>query len=177
MVARIDPWKGQELLVRAFAKASPAGEERLVLFGGAAFGHDEFPVELERLAEELGVADRLQLAGHVSDVPGAIDSLDICVQCSLRPEPLGQNVLQYLAAGKPTVVAAEGGPAEWVEDGVNGLTFTPRDVDSLAAALDRLITQRALRVRLARLATLTPELLTDHEVGNRIAAFLSEALE
>lgn len=165
MVARLDPWKGQEMLIEAFARAFPDGDERLVLFGGAAFGHDEFPEMLRRLATERGVGSRVELAGHVADVTAAIDSLDICVQSSIRPEPLGQNVLQYLAAGKPTVVADEGGPAEWVSDDVNGLTFAARDADSLAGALRRIVADRELRTRLARGGASTPRLLSDGEIG------------
>lgn len=177
MVARIDPWKGQELLVRAFARAFPGGDQRLILFGGAAFGHDRFPIELRQLADELGVGGRLELAGHVSDVAGAIESLDVCVQCSLRPEPLGQNVLQYLAAGKAIVVADEGGPVEWVSDGVNGVTFRARNVDSLAAALRRLCGDATLRANLARAAVATPGLLDDDEIGQRVNSLIREVLE
>ncbi|QLD12266.1 glycosyltransferase [Microbacterium oleivorans] len=173
MVARLDPWKGQELLIEAFTKAFSEGNERLVLFGGAAFGHDEFPDELRALALRRGVGERVELAGHTSDVAGAIDSLDICVQSSTRPEPLGQNVLQYLAAGKPTVVADEGGPAEWVTHDVNGLTFTARDDDSLAAALRRLVDDETLRLRLARAAASTPRLLADTDVGAEIHGIVS----
>ncbi len=60
------------------------------------------------------------------------------MQYSTRPEPLGQNVLQYLAAGRATIVADEGGPTEWVDDGMNGLRVAPRDAVSLAHALQLL---------------------------------------
>lgn len=168
LVARIDPWKGQELLLRAFARACPAGEETLVFFGGPSFGHEDFLADLTTLSRELGVSDRVEFAGHQSDVDAAIGSLDVCVQCSLRPEPLGQNVLQYLAAGKPTIVSGEGGPAEWVTDGENGLVFVPGDTDALASALRTLVDDLPLRRRLAHGAAATPALLSDQEVGERI---------
>lgn len=168
LVARIDPWKGQELLLRAFASACPDGGARLVFFGGPSFGHEEFLRDLNALARELGVEERVEFAGHSSDIAAAIDSLDVCVQCSLRPEPLGQNVLQYLSAGKPTIVSGEGGPAEWVADRDNGLVFAPREVESLAAAIRTLIDDSDLRGRLARSAAATPDLLADEEIGIRI---------
>jgi glycosyltransferase involved in cell wall biosynthesis len=176
MVARIDPWKGQELLLRAFADACAEGESRLVFFGSAGFGHEDFVADLTVLATELGVADRVEFAGHVEDVPAAIASLDICVQASLRPEPLGQNVLQYLAAGKATIVSGEGGPAEWVTDGENGLTFTPRDQRSLAAALRRLQSDASLRRAVSQGASMTPGLLTDEQIRDQIGAVLREVV-
>nr|WP_158497467.1 glycosyltransferase family 4 protein [Microbacterium sp. TS-1] len=175
MVARLDPWKGQELLVDAFADAFPDGDVRLVLFGGPSFGHEGFVDRLQELARSRGVADRLDLPGHVSDVEAAIKSLDICVQCSLRPEPLGQNVLQYLAAGKPSIVSSEGGPAEWVEDEVNGLVFSARDRSSLAHSLRRLAADGELRSKLAIAARRTPDLLDDSSVAREITGVLEAA--
>lgn len=169
MIARLDPWKGQELLLRAFAQAHGEGEQRLVLFGGAAFGHEPHARELKRLAGALGVGDRVEFPGHVEDVAGALESLDVCVQFSVRAEPLGQNVLQYLAAARPTIVADEGGPAEWVRDGVNGLVVPARNVEALATALRR-IGDPALRETLATGARATQGLLDDQQVGDRIAA-------
>lgn len=168
MVARLDPWKGQELLIAAFAAAFPEGHEELVLYGGPAFGHDDFPERLRSLAVSLGVGERVKLAGHTEDVPHAIASLDICVQCSMRPEPLGQNVLQYLAGGKPTIVADEGGPAEWVRDGVNGALFVPRDANSLAVQLTRLAADPELRTKLALAAPNTPRLMSDQQIADEI---------
>lgn len=176
IVARLDPWKGQDLLIRAFARAFPDTPTRLVLFGGAAFGHEAFAEQLRALAEECGVGGRVEFVGHVDDVPAAIGSLDVCVQCSVRPEPLGQNVLQYLAAGKPTIVADEGGPAEWVTDGSNGLIFRARDADALAAALTRIGSDPALRHRVAATAPRTEGLATDQQIGARIAALLEEVV-
>lgn len=175
MIARIDPWKGQELLLRAFAEACPGGQEVLVLHGAAAFGHEEFASDLRRMADELGVADRVDFAGHTSDVPSAICALDVCVQASVRAEPLGQNVLQYLSAGKPTVVSGEGGPVEWVTHGENGLVFTPRDQSSLANALRMIVSDSALRQTVARHAALTPGLLTDARVSEQVREVVGTA--
>ncbi|MDF2664438.1 MAG: hypothetical protein K0R81_288 [Microbacterium sp.] len=175
MVARIDPWKGQEQVLRAFARACVEGEETLVFYGAPAFGHEEFDLELRALARDLGIADRVDFAGHTSDVPGAIATLDVCIQASTRAEPLGQNVLQYLSAGKPTIVSGEGGPVEWVTDRRNGLVFTPRDVDSLSAAITELVTDRSLRQSLAENAARTPDLRTDERVGDEVMAVLRKA--
>jgi glycosyltransferase involved in cell wall biosynthesis len=170
MVARLAPWKGQELLLRSFAEAFAGTDVRLRLVGAAQFGEDDYAEGLRRLAHTLGVADRTDLVGHVEDVAAQIESLDVCVQASLRPEPMGQNVLQYLALGRPTVVAGAGGPLEWVSDGVNGLTFAPGSQEALTAVLRRLRDDRALRSRLASGARRTPGIADDAEVARRLGA-------
>jgi hypothetical protein len=174
MLARIDPWKGQELLLEAFAQAFPGGDERLEFAGGAPFGHERFVESLRRRADDLGMGARVAYLGHVDDVDALLDRWHIAVQASLRAEPLGQNVLQYLAAGAATIVADEGGPTEWVEDGVNGLQFTARDVGSLAEALRRLGEDAQLRSTLGERAATTPGLRSDAEITSAHAAFYDE---
>lgn len=176
MLARIDPWKGQEHLLEAFARVFRGRDTRLELAGGAPFGHEAFVERLRRRAEELGVGDRLDLLGHVADVDGVLAGWDVAVQASTRPEPLGQNVLQYLAAGRAVIAADEGGPAEWIEDGVNGLLVPPRDVDALADALARLDADPGLRGRLAAAAASTPGLLDDAAVTRAHEAFYERVL-
>lgn len=145
MVARIDPWKGQELLIRAVAGSSLLNETRLVFAGAPAFGHEKYLESLIELAEDLGMADRIEFRGHVADVNGFIDEADICVQASLRAEPLGQNVLQYLSRGKLVIVADRGGPLEWVHNDKNGLHFETGNVQSLTTQLVRFVTEQDLR--------------------------------
>ena len=176
MVARLDPWKGQRLLLEAFSDEFRGTVIRLVLAGSPAFGNESFLAELRDLARDLGVADQVDFLGHVDNVAECIDSLDICVQSSLRPEPLGQNVLQYLARGRAVIAANEGGPTEWIESGENGIFFQARDRSSLAHALADLEGDVALRRRLATGASQTVGLLTDEEVAQAHSAFFRAVL-
>lgn len=176
MLARIDPWKGQRELLEAFAQAFPAGDAILELAGGAPFAHDVFATELRARADELGIGHRVHLLGHVEDTAARIAGWDVAVQYSTRPEPLGQNVLQYLAGGAATVVADEGGPTEWIDDGVNGLRVQPRDVPSLALALRRLGDDPALRGRLMDAGQRTPGLMDDTAVACAHANAYGEVL-
>lgn len=177
MLARIDPWKGQQLLLEAFAEAfGRRPDVVLELPGAPLFGHEEHLAELRSRAVALGIADRVGFPGHVAGLDELLSRWDVAVQYSTRPEPLGQNVLQYLAAGCATVVAAEGGPAEWVVDERNGLVVPPRDVVALAAALERLVADDALRRHLAEAAPSTPGLLDDHAVAAAHGEFYAEVV-
>jgi glycosyltransferase involved in cell wall biosynthesis len=175
MLARIDPWKGQTLLIEAFAAAF-TDDSVLELAGSAPFGHEAHLEELRERARVLGVADRVVFLGHVDDIEPLLERWDIAVQYSTRPEPLGQNVLQYLASGRAVVVADEGGPVEWVQDNVNGLRVPPREVGALADALRALAGDPAFRLRLASAAAATPGLLEDAEVALAHARFYLEVL-
>jgi glycogen(starch) synthase len=78
-------------------------------------------------------------------------SADLLVVPS-RYEPFGMVVLEGMLHGLPVVAAAVGGPAEILTEGVTGLLFPPRDAQSLAVRILRLLADPALRRRLGRAA-------------------------
>ncbi len=151
LVGRLAPWKGQDLFLRAFARAFPHGDERAVLVGGALFGEDDYADGLAALARELGIAERVELRGHRPDVWAELSRLDVLVHASITPEPFGQVVLEGMAAGVPVIAAAAGGPAEILRHDVTGVLYELADVDGLAAAMRRMC-DPGLRARLSAAA-------------------------
>ncbi|WP_104044895.1 glycosyltransferase family 4 protein [Arthrobacter sp. ZGTC412] len=176
MVARIDPWKGQSLLIQAFALAFPKGNEQLFFAGGCLFGHEDYLAALKSEVISLGLQERVHFLGHVDEISALIPRWDVCVQASTRPEPLGQNVLQYLAAGRAVIASNEGGPAEWVRNSENGLLFEPRNQHSLAGALQMLASDRGLLRRLQQAAVATPGLMSDSEISTAHGVIFAEML-
>ena len=152
MLGRIAPWKGQDLFIRAFADAFGAGSERAVIIGTPMFGEDDFEASLRKLAQELGLAGRVEFRGFREDIWRELASLDVLVHASLIPEPFGQVVLEGMAAGLPALAPDEGGPAEVIEDGRTGVLFASRDERALAAAMRALNTDAERRARLGAAA-------------------------
>lgn len=177
MVARLDPWKGQKELIQSFAQAFPDGGAELVFAGAAAFGHDAYEHELDSIATALGVRDRVKFLGHVDDIGAVLRSLDVCAHASTRPEPLGQNMLQYLAAGRATVAVDAGGPAQWIQHDVNGRLFPINDRDALTRELELLRVDAAMRSRLAAAGPRTPGLPTDSNVTKMHQTFFEKVIE
>jgi glycosyltransferase involved in cell wall biosynthesis len=148
MLGRIAPWKGQDLFLRAFASAFPAGHERAVLVGTAMFGEESYEHELHALASELGIAERVEFRGFREDVWPELASFDVLVHASVIPEPFGTVVLEGMAAGLAVLAADEGGPATVIADGETGRLFRSRDMQSLASAMQALREDPQQRERL-----------------------------
>ena len=134
------------------------------------FGEEAYEQRLRELAGELGIAEQVEFRGFREDVGAELAAMDVAVHCSVVPEPFGQVVVQAMAAGRPVVAAAEGGPAEIVTDGVDGLLVPPREPALLAAVLRRLAEDPGLRERLGvagRATALrhTPDRAADALVG------------
>jgi glycosyltransferase involved in cell wall biosynthesis len=82
--------------------------------------------------------------GHQEDVPRLFREAHIVVLPSYR-EGLPKALIEAAATGRPIVTTDVPGCREVVEDGYNGLLVKPKDVSSLTEAIDKLITDSALR--------------------------------
>ncbi len=173
IVGRIAPWKGQDVFLKAFAQAVPDPEVRAVIVGSAIFGEEDYGQELEQLAADLGIADRVDFTGFRSDVQREFEQLDLLVHASVLTEPFGTVVFEAMAAGLPVIAARSGGVAEYIVDGRHGLLHTPGDIDQLGRLLRRTIDDRELRRSLAR----EGRALTLAMAPERIAAQWTEVYE
>jgi glycosyltransferase involved in cell wall biosynthesis len=164
MVGRLAPWKGQHLFLAAFADTFRDSAVEAVLVGCALFGEADYEAELRAQVTGLGLDGRVEFRGFRDDVVAELERLDIVVHASVTPEPFGQVVVEAMAMGLPVVAADAGGPAEIVDNGVNGLLFPSGDVQALGRALARLSTDAGLRQCLAaaakeRAKTFAPEVV------------------
>jgi len=148
MVGRLASWKGQDIFLRAFARAFPDGPETALVVGGALFGEDDYAASLPALASSLGLDGRVRFTGHVTDVGSYYGEMDVLVHASTVAEPFGQVVVEGMAEGIPVVAAAAGGPTEIITHDVDGILYPPSDVEALAAALRQLADDPLRRQRI-----------------------------
>ncbi len=146
-IARLEPVKGVEYLVRAAARVRDSVPAlRTVIIGGGALEG-----ELKALAADLGIADRVLFTGFRGDAAAALGAVDIYVQPSLN-EAMGRAPLEAQAMGIPAVVTEVCGLPETVRAGETGLCVRPADTDSLAAAVKVLAITPELRERMGTAA-------------------------
>ncbi|WP_433167892.1 glycosyltransferase family 4 protein [Kribbella sp. CA-247076] len=114
-VGRLIPWKGVLLGISALARPEASNWELRIIGDGPDWGR------AERLAEELGVRDRVEFMGQLprEDVLAAMFRADALLAPALR-EAAGWAVTEALASGCPVVCVGRGGPAVIVgpEEGV-----------------------------------------------------------
>jgi glycosyltransferase involved in cell wall biosynthesis len=139
MVARFAPPKDHELLLRAIKNLQ--GSWRLLLIGDGPLR-----AQAERLAIDLGVADRVEFLGSRPDVPELLAGSDVFVLASNK-EGLPISILEGMRAGLPVVASDVGGIPETVRDGENGFLVPRTDPVALRTALQKLIDDPALRQR------------------------------
>lgn len=107
-------------------------------------GDGEKAVELKRLASSLGIADRLHWLGWRADAADIMAAFDVLLAPSLW-EGFGLVLLEAMSRRLPVVASRVSAIPEILVDGETGLLFAARDVDGLAKAVARLLSDRALR--------------------------------
>ncbi|NYF10918.1 glycosyltransferase involved in cell wall biosynthesis [Leifsonia sp. AK011] len=135
-LGRIVDEKQIDKLVRAFAKLSPDLKARLQILGTGDQEH-----KLKALASQLGVADRVQFDGKVTDdyLRKTLTSAKVFAMPSIA-ELQSISTMEAMASGLPIVAADAMALPHLVHDGENGFLFEPGNVDDLADKLTRVLT-------------------------------------
>jgi glycosyltransferase involved in cell wall biosynthesis len=138
---RLDAMKGHDLLIRAIAQVEGV---QVVIFGEGGQR-----AVLEKLANELGVSDRVSLLGWVDNPRAYLPQFDIFAMPS-RSEGFTLAVVEAMLAGLPVVATNVGSVPEAVIDGETGLLVKKDDVDGLVLALQKLRDNPSLRSSLGQ---------------------------
>ncbi len=149
IVANLIPYKAHDVLLRALAAVAPRMPASWTLL---CIGRDTgYGIYLARLAEELGLSDRVQFLGERRDVTALLPTADISILCS-NEEGFANAILEGMAAGLPMVVTDVGGNAEAVIHGETGLVVPPGDPARLGGAILTLASDPASRHRMGSAA-------------------------
>lgn len=150
-VGRLEKMKGVDTLLAALAELSSYQAVELSSLHLRIVGDGSQRSSLERLASTLGISDHVTFVGPVSPYNIAKEFAEAQVFCGLsRSEALGNVFLEAQAAGCAVVATNVGGIPDIVENEITGLLVPPNDPDAAAKAIERLLTDAALRHRLAQ---------------------------
>jgi glycosyltransferase involved in cell wall biosynthesis len=177
IVARLQPWKGQELFLRAAAiVAERCPEARFAVVGGAILGWEgDYPNRLTQLAALLGIGDKVLFTGHQDNVYSWFDAFDVTVTAS-SGEPFGLVTVEALALGKALVGVRSGGTTEIVQEGVTGLLVPPDDPTAMAEAILRVLSDPMLASAIRRGAASRAETFSDMAMTSKFALLMGEVV-
>lgn len=164
-VAGLRPEKNHGLLLEAFAGTSAHSRNGHLLLAGNG-DH----TKLRKLADGLGIGQRVHFLGSRNDVPDLLGASDVFVLASqYEGNPL--SIMEAMAAGLPVVASRVGGIPELVTDGIEGILVDTRKPSDFARALDTLLADEALRFNMG--AASAERALTNFDVANMVAGYES----
>lgn len=156
---RLNKQKNHTLLITAYAKlAKKYPEYNLCIYGEGAKRD-----ELCKLVNQLGLTDRVTLPGYATNISERLQEASMFVLSS-DYEGMPNALMEAMALGLPCVSTdcGGGGARFLIKDGKNGLLVPQKDVDAMAAAMDRILSDKEFAEKLGAEAhklcdTLAPE--------------------
>lgn len=141
--------KGVKEFVEAAKKLKDKGIEGRFVIVGAPDAENHAAIPSDQL--EAWVADgTIEWWGHRTDMAEILAASILFCLPSYYGEGVPKVLLEAAASGRPLITTDMPGCREVVEQGVNGLLVQPRDVEGLSEAIEQLLSDSALRVRMGK---------------------------
>ena len=142
---------GVEYLIRAFAVLA----QKFPNITLEIVGDGELREALENLGSELGVSDKITFHGFINQqtdftkYSSVLSQLDIFAILSIMDsETFGVACVEASACGIPVVATNVGGLPEVIKDGITGIIVEPKNPDQTACALEKLLVDESLRIKM-----------------------------
>ncbi len=131
---------------KVFLRAAKRVRARMPSVEFVLVGDGPFREQFAREAKELGLEGVVHFLGDCKDIPAVLASLEVSVMPSAS-ESLSNAILESMAAAVPVVASRVGGNSELINEN-RGILVPPGDEEALAAAIEHLLRNQALRVEL-----------------------------
>ena len=142
-VGRLERVKGFDRLLKAFSLIERSGIDLVILGDGTQRS------ALLEISHELRIAPYVQFLGVVADVDAWYRHA-ACFVLTSHNEGFSNVLVEAMASGCPIVsFDCEHGPAEILDGGRNGILVAQDDITGLSVAIQRLVSDQALRRRLS----------------------------
>lgn len=152
-IGRLVEWKGYDFFLKAMAELVPSFPNLKVLIVGRADNTSQgqaYEESLKTLTRSLGLSEVVVFTGFRTDIPRIMALLDVIVHSAVELEPGSRVLIEALATGTPLVASKAGGILDIAEDDVHALLVPPEDVQDIATAVKRLLTDPQLAQRLTK---------------------------
>lgn len=150
IVGRIEPFKRQKAFVEVAAKVTAQCKKVRFRVIGAALDtpeHRIYEQEVRQLVAKYGLQAFIHFAGHRTDMPAAMQELDLLVTLSA-----GSVIAEAMATGKPVIGTPIGSTAEMIVHGVTGYVMPLDPVEKIADKIIELAENPIQSVRMGQAA-------------------------
>lgn len=159
MTGSITRIKGIHLVIEAIRDVLKNRNAALIIYGEAGGDEDSlrYESELKGMTAEYSLNDKIIFMGHLDSKEKLYQSIDILINFSTIPESFSFSVLEAMSFKKIVIAADSGGPAELIQDGVNGFLAETQNPSALKSkilhCLDNLGTEEFYKIRIKAFET------------------------
>ena len=136
ILGRLDPQKGQHLVIEALGKLKQKGETFGLLIMGETTMHEgeSYATKLHDLVASYELTDHIFFRGYQQDVASFFAAIDLFVMGSFE-ETYGMVTIEAMICGVPVVGSRAGGTTELLRDGAYGWLYQPKDPVNMATII------------------------------------------
>ena len=149
-VGRLLEVKGAQYAIAALDKLRSMG----VVANLAIAGEGPYATELKELVDRLGLASQVDWLGQVPnhELRQLYNSAKVSLVPAFSRDGVATTLLEPAACGVPSISTLGSSMTEFIEDGVTGMLVLPQNVEALADAMMKLLSDEQLRERLGNQA-------------------------
>lgn len=149
MAAQLAPWKGHQDFILAAAKVLNKQNNVHFIISATMDNPDSqaYLSKLQILIHQIKLTKNVHFTGFIDDMPSLLKYCD-CVVLPSKNEPFGRIVIETMAARKPIIAYAGGGPSEIIHHKKDGLLVPAGNIQQLANAINSVLDSPALGKRL-----------------------------
>jgi glycosyltransferase involved in cell wall biosynthesis len=183
IVGYIAPLKGQREAIQTLIEVRRTYPSACLLIAGetkfvspaAADDSVGYERELRELAETLATG-AVRFLGERDDLPDLMAAADLVLAPSWR-EAFGRAVVEAMAAGVCVIATEEGGPTEYIEDGVNGILLPPHDPERWGRVATDLLSAPERRDAIGAAAQVTSRRFSPEVHADAVIALYKQVLD
>lgn len=163
IMGRIDKAKGQEFVIKAaHILLQKSVKIHVAIVGNETEGEGGYKSYLEQLTNDFGLKNDVTFIPYRSDSNKVFKAFDIFTICS-SSEPFGMVTVEAMLSGIPVIGTKSGGTIEILEEGKLGILVPPQNEIELAAAIETLFHNEALRNQFQTKALTEASALYSHQ--------------
>lgn len=173
-VCRISPEKGLHYLIEASRIITEKIPNAKIIIKGPS-SQEKYKEKLRNLIHKYNLREHITILNYspYPEIPKFMSAADVFVLPSIS-EALGMVILEALATGVPVVASRVGGIPSILKNGYNGLLVEPRDVEGLAEAIVRTLSNDKLKKRLVKGGLTTIRRIKKNEIEQLLSKFIFE---
>lgn len=170
-VGRLDKQKNHALLFRAFSRLSEKFSEYIL----EVYGEGPLRDELERLAMELNIEDKIFMPGNTGQIRQNIEDASLFVMTS-DYEGMPNALIEAMALGLPCIATRfDGGSAQLlIKDGINGFLIDKGNIKQLAEKIEYVLSHIDIQQNIGAQAAKIVSILHPDKIYGRWNQFIHE---
>ncbi len=177
-IGRLVPWKGFDILIKAFSRVTQKHPDVfLYIIGDSFYWNDSYKNKLIKLAKSLKLDKKVIFTGYKKNISDYLFACDFMVLAS-KNEPFGRVLIEAMAHRKPVIALKSGGVPEIVIPNQTGILVNKQTASEFSTAITYLLDNNEKAIKMGiKGKERVEKMFLEKDYANKIEQLLSKTIE